>query len=80
MDQRKLPTAITESDYDIINHPRTYMYFEQPVLYPFGYGLSYTQFEYSSLKLSSDKINNNGELEVQFSTKNSGKMNGDEIA
>lgn len=68
------------SDYDIINHPRTYMYFEQPVLYPFGYGLSYTQFEYSNLKLSSDKINNDGELEVQFSIKNSGKMNGDEIA
>jgi beta-glucosidase len=74
---KQLPTM---SDYDLINHPRTYMYFEQPVLYPFGYGLSYTQFEYSSLKLSSEKIKKDGEAEIQFTIKNAGKMKGDEVA
>ncbi len=68
------------SDYDLINHPRTYMYFEQPVLYPFGYGLSYTQFEYSNLKLNSDKIKIDGEVEIQFAVKNTGKIKGDEVA
>ena len=68
------------SDYDLINHPRTYMYFDQPVLYPFGFGLSYTQFEYSNLKLSSDKIKKDGEVEIQFIVKNTGQMKGDEVA
>ncbi|MFH1197810.1 MAG: glycoside hydrolase family 3 C-terminal domain-containing protein [bacterium] len=68
------------SNYDIINHPRTYMYFEQPVLFPFGHGLSYTKFEYSDLKLNSDKIHNDGEVELQFSIRNTGKLKGDEVA
>ena len=68
------------SDYDLINHPRTYMYFADPVLYPFGYGLSYTQFQYSDLKLSSGKINANSEIQIQFTVKNIGKVKGDEVA
>ena len=68
------------SDYDLINHPRTYMYFDQPVLFPFGHGLSYTQFEYSNLKLSSDSIKNDGEIEIQFAIQNIGKLKGDEVA
>jgi len=68
------------SDYDLINHPRTYMYFNKPVLYPFGYGLSYTQFEYSSLKLNPDQIKKDGNVELQFSVKNTGKLKGDEVA
>jgi len=67
-------------DYDLINHPRTYMYFEQPVLYPFGHGLSYTQFEYDNLKLDSDKIKKDGEIELQFSIRNGGELKGDEVA
>ena len=67
-------------DYDLINNPRTYMYFEEPVLYPFGHGLSYTTFEYSGLKINSDKIKTEDELEVQFTVQNSGKMVGDEVA
>ena len=68
------------SDYDLINHPRTYMYFGGPVLYPFGYGLSYTQFEYSGLTLSAGKINRDAELEIRFTVKNTGKVSGDEVA
>ncbi len=83
----KLPETFYEStdelppfaDYDIINHPRTYMYFEKPVLYPFGYGLSYTTFKYSSLKLNADKINKDGEIEIQCAVQNTGKYKGDEV-
>lgn len=66
-------------DYDLINNPRTYMYFEQPVLFPFGHGLSYTHFEYSDLKFNSDKIKRDGEIKLQFSIKNSGELKGDEV-
>ena len=68
------------SDYDLINHPRTYMYFDQPVLYPFGHGLSYTQFEYSNLELSSDKIRKDGDVEIRCTIQNTGQMKGDEVA
>jgi beta-glucosidase len=67
-------------DYDLINHPRTYMYFDQPVLFPFGYGLSYTQFAYSNLELDSDRIKKDGEIQVQFTVHNVGKTKGDEVA
>ncbi len=39
-------------DYDIIGKDRTYRYFEGDVLYPFGYGLTYTDFKYDDLKVS----------------------------
>ncbi|UCH15152.1 MAG: glycoside hydrolase family 3 C-terminal domain-containing protein [Bacteroidales bacterium] len=67
------------ADYDIINSPRTYLYFDKPVLYPFGHGLSYTTFEYSQLKLSSEKIKSNGELEIQLNIENTGDYKGDEV-
>jgi beta-glucosidase len=68
------------SDYDLINHPRTYMYFDEPVLFPFGHGLSYTQFEYSNLALNTDKIKKDGEVEIQFTVQNTGQLKGDEVA
>ncbi len=68
------------SDYDLIDHPRTYMYFNQAVLCPFGYGLSYTQFEYSNLKLASDTVKEDGQIEIQFTVQNAGKVKGDEVA
>jgi beta-glucosidase len=67
------------ADYDIINNARTYMYFDKPVLYPFGYGLSYTTFEYSQLILSSEKIKRDGELAIQFNIQNTGNYKGDEV-
>jgi beta-glucosidase len=67
------------SNYDLIDYPRTYMYFNKPVLYPFGYGLSYTKFQYSDLKLSPESIKEDGEIDIQFTVKNTGKLKGDEV-
>ena len=47
-------------------------------LYPFGYGLSYTTFEYSDLKLSSKEISAESPIEVSFQLKNTGKYEGTE--
>ena len=52
-----------------------YRYFDtaqKPVLYPFGYGLSYTQYRYSDLEISGDT--------VSFNVENTGKMSGAEVA
>jgi beta-glucosidase len=49
-------------------------------LYPFGHGLSYTTFEYRDLKFSQDTIHDKDVLEISFDIKNSGKVNGLEIA
>ena len=48
-------------------------------LYPFGYGLSYTSFEYSALRLSADKILPGEELSLSFELTNTGKYPGDEV-
>ena len=62
-------------DYDI-RHGRTYMYYKGDVLYPFGYGLSYTTFDYQqikSVKQSKDKVT------VTVLVKNSGSRDGEEV-
>ena len=60
-----------------------YRYYDtakKPVMFPFGYGLSYTSFQYSDLKLSSKKIKDGDELTVTFKIKNTGSVDGAEIA
>jgi beta-glucosidase len=49
-------------------------------LFPFGYGLSYTSFQYSGLKVNTEKYKIKGEVIVQFKIKNTGRVAGTEIA
>ncbi|MBW5447176.1 carbohydrate-binding protein [Cohnella sp. CFH 77786] len=51
-------------DYDIIRGGRTYQYFEGEPLYPFGHGLSYSEFRYEALHLSSDHVQAGTDTEV----------------
>jgi beta-glucosidase len=58
---------------------RTYRYLEKEPLYPFGYGLSYTRFEYSGLAVSKPKLGAGDTVEVTVSVTNVGSRAGDEV-
>ncbi len=57
-------------DYSMKN--RTYKYMENEALYPFGFGLGYTEFQYSDLKLSSTKIKAGDSVTCSVKVKNTG--------
>lgn len=65
-------------DYNIQNG-RTYMYFCGKPLFPFGYGLSYTEFAYSSLKIDKEILKTDGQIKVSFNLTNSGNREGEEV-
>ncbi len=65
-------------DYEIMKG-RTYMYSTKTPLYPFGYGLSYTRFEYSDLRPGKSVIGKNDSLQVAVNVKNTGGFDGDEV-
>ncbi len=83
----------TPTSKNFPGHPKTveyresvyigYRYYDtrmKNVLFPFGFGLSYTQFEYSSIKLSKKKIKDTDSVTVSFKVKNIGKVAGAEIS
>ena len=57
----------------------TYRYYKGEALYPFGHGLSYTNFEYSELKIDKTNINEKESFKISFNVKNIGNYNGDEV-
>ena len=65
-------------DYDIRNG-RTYMYAKEKPLYPFGYGLSYTNFNYSDITLSSFTISQGEDIKIAVNISNTGEMDGEEV-
>lgn len=80
----RLPVTFYKSDDDLPKFTsydmsgRTYRYFKGEPLYPFGYGLSYTSFEYSNMKLPA-QIKKGSKVEVSVSVKNTGNMDGEEV-
>jgi beta-glucosidase len=64
-------------DYAVKN--RTYRYFEGQPLYPFGYGLTYSKFEYSNLKLSHPELDAGSPLGIDVDVRNASGRPGDEV-
>jgi beta-glucosidase len=69
------------TDYDIIKGERTYQYYDGEVLYPFGYGLTYTTFDYSNLTITPTSAANTAEqdITVSLTLKNTGTIASDEV-
>ena len=66
------------TDYSMTN--RTYRYFTGDPLYPFGYGLSYTKFQYTDLELSPTKVKAGQNVTVRFVLNNVGDEAGEEVS
>lgn len=68
-------------DYDIIHGGRTYQYFEGEPLYPFGHGLSYSDFRYEALQFSSNRAEAGKDTEIQVACRvtNLSECEGEEV-
>ncbi len=73
-------TATVEYRESVFVGYRYYDSAEKDVRFPFGYGLSYTTFEYSDIKLSAESIKDTEEVTVSFKVKNTGNVDGAEVA
>ncbi len=74
-DEADLPAMM---DYNLLDG-RTYMYAKQKPLYAFGFGLSYTSFAYSKLRVSATTLKDGGTVMVSVEVKNTGARAGDEV-
>ena len=80
----RLPVTFYKSDNDLTGFSdysmknRTYRYFKGDALYPFGYGLSYTTFNYSNVKAAAS-VAKGKNVTVSVVVKNTGKKDGEEV-
>ena len=75
--ESQLPSML---EYDIRRGKRTYQYFDGEPLYPFGFGLTYSPFEYRDLALSSTVLKGDADtLELSFVIHNVGSLASDEV-
>ena len=65
------------TNYSMAN--RTYRYFTGKPLFPFGYGLSYTRFDYGPPQTTTATVASDGTIHVEIDVKNSGARDGDEV-
>ena len=70
---RKSPT-------DNAKYSSRYMYTPNEPLFPFGYGLSYSEFEYSDLQVLTPEVELGGEVKISVKVTNKGKYDGDDVA
>ncbi|MCL2808445.1 MAG: glycoside hydrolase family 3 C-terminal domain-containing protein [Treponema sp.] len=76
-DEKQLPSIM---EYDIMAGKTTYQYFNGNVLYPFGHGLSYTNFEYKDLKIDKTLAGKDDIVNISFKVKNTGSVSSEEVA
>jgi beta-glucosidase len=82
----RLPVTVVRSldqlppfeDYSMVG--RTYRYMNAEPLYPFGFGLSYTRFDYFGLRVDTPVVAANGEVRLSFAVRNTGSRAGKEVA
>ncbi|PXY41536.1 glycosyl hydrolase [Flavobacterium cheongpyeongense] len=72
-------TGRPPADENAKGYVSSYIDLKNSPKFPFGYGLSYTKFDYSGLKLSSTKIKSNENIKVSFQLSNIGKVTGEEV-
>ena len=75
-DAAELPDLL---DYDVIGADATYLYHRGEPLYPFGHGLSYAEFDYADLRLSTATARAGEEVEVSVEVTNTGRRPGTEV-
>ncbi|WP_431934410.1 glycoside hydrolase family 3 C-terminal domain-containing protein [Micromonospora sp. RP3T] len=75
-DTAELPDLL---DYDVIGADATYLYHRGEPLYPFGHGLSYAEFDYADLRLSTATAHTDEEVEVSVEVTNTGRRPGTEV-
>ena len=66
------------NNYDL-NKGRTYMYYTHEPLFPFGYGLSYTEFAYSDISIDQTNIKVGDSIKVKVKVRNTGMYDGEEV-